>query len=139
KIADILGSRSAELGAAIAALGEKGKDLAASLAAGNIPAVHGLPDSVRTIIESSYGDAVAHVFMVAAPLSILTILAVVFMPNRELGTQPRHEREQTDAAAAAAADPDAELHAAEANLVQVSEAAIAATPRLDDENTTARS
>ncbi|EMR00271.1 drug resistance MFS transporter [Paeniglutamicibacter gangotriensis Lz1y] len=139
KIADILGSRSAELGAAIAALGEQGKDLAASLAAGNIPAVHGLPDSVRTIIESSYGDAVAHIFMVAAPLSLLTILAVVFMPNLELGTQTRHEREQTDAAAAAASDPDAELHAAETNLVQVSEAALAATPHLDDKNTPARS
>jgi len=49
---------------------------------------------------------------------------VAFMPNLELGTQTRHQR--------------AEAEAAEANLVEVSEAAIAATPRLDGENTTAR-
>ena len=124
KVADLMGSKSAELGAAIAALGEKGKDLAASLASGNIPAVHSLPESVRTIIESSYGDAVAHVFMVAAPLSILTILAVAFMPNLELGSQTRHQREQAEAA--------------ERNLAEVSEAAIAATPRPAGEDTLAR-
>ena len=67
KITDILGTKKAELGAAIAALGEKGNDIAASLASGNMPSVHGLPDSVRVIFESSYGEAVAYVFMVAAP------------------------------------------------------------------------
>ena len=124
KVADLMGAKSAELHAAIAGLGEKGKDLAVSLASGNIPAVHALPDSVRTIIESSYGDAVAHVFMIAAPLSILTILAVVFMPNLELGNQTRQQR--------------AEAEAAEQNPAEVSEAALAATPRMDDENASAR-
>ena len=135
KVADLMGSKSAELGAAIAGLGEKGKAVAASLASGNIPAVHSLPDSVRSIIESSYGDAVAYVFMVAAPLSILTILAVVFMPNLELGTQTRHQR--AEAEAAEESNPS-ELESAEQNLVEVSEAAMAATPRTTDENASAR-
>ncbi|GAA5225990.1 MDR family MFS transporter [Paeniglutamicibacter antarcticus] len=135
QVAETLGSKAGELRTAIAALGDQGKDLAASLASGNIPAVHGLPDSVRSIIESSYGDAVAYVFMVAAPLSILTILAVAFLPNLELGNQTRHQREQTNATAQA--EP-VESVAVEVNLAEVSEAAIAATPRLDTENTSAR-
>ncbi|NKG20075.1 MDR family MFS transporter [Paeniglutamicibacter terrestris] len=131
KVADLMAAKSAELGAAIAGLGEKGKDLAASLASGNIPAVHSLPESVRTIIEASYGDAVAYVFIVAAPLSILTILAIVFLPNLELSSQTRHERATADAAEAG---ENSALIEAEENLVEVSEAAIAATPQATTEN-----
>jgi EmrB/QacA subfamily drug resistance transporter len=135
KVADLMAAKSAELGAAIAGLGEKGKDLAASLATGNIPAVHSLPDSVRTIIEASYGDAVAYVFIVAAPLSILTILAIVFLPNLELSSQTRHERATADAAEAG---ENSALIEAEENLVEVSEAAIAATPQATTENPSIR-
>ncbi|MGP9501957.1 MDR family MFS transporter [Specibacter sp. AOP5-B1-6] len=126
KVVDLMAGKSAELQAAIAGLGEKGKDIGAALASGSIPSVHGLPDSVRTIIESSYGDSVAFVFMVAAPLSILTILAVVFMPNLELSSQTRDEREKSDAAASAGLNQ--ELSAAEQNVVDVSEALVAVTP-----------
>lgn len=126
KVVDLMAGKSAELQAAIAGLGEKGKDIGAALTSGSIPSVHGLPDSVRTIIESSYGDSVAFVFMVAAPLSILTILAVVFMPNLELSSQTRDEREKSDAAASAGLNQ--ELSTAEQNLVDVSEALVAVTP-----------
>jgi hypothetical protein len=125
KVADLMASKSAELGAAIAALGEKGKGIGAALASGNIPSVHTLPDSVRIIIESSYGDAVAYVFMVATPLSLLTILAIAFMPNLALSNQTRKQREESDAAAEA----QQVVESAEQNLVEVSEASIAATPR----------
>lgn len=131
KVGDLLGSKSAELQAAIAALGDQGKAIGAAIAGGSIPAVHTLPDSVRTIIESSYGDSVAYIFMIAAPLSILTILAVVFMPNLALSSQTRQERADTDAA-------DAMLEAAELNLVDVSESLIAVTPGMDTEVATAR-
>lgn len=131
KVGDLLGSKSAELQAAIAALGDQGKAIGAAIAGGSIPAVHTLPDSVRTIIESSYGDSVAYIFMIAAPLSILTILAVVFMPNLALSSQTRQERADTDAA-------HATLEAAELNLVDVSEALIAVTPGMDTEDATAR-
>jgi hypothetical protein len=127
KVVDLLGGKAAELQSAIAALGTQGKELASALASGSIPAVHGLPDSVRTIIESSYGDSVAFVFMVAAPLSILTILAVVFLPNLELSTQTRDQREKSDAAATGHRD----LEIAEHTLADVSEALVAVTPGLE--------
>lgn len=134
KVADLMASKSAELGAAISALGEKGKGIGAALASGNIPSVHTLPDSVRIIIESSYGDAVAYVFMVATPLSLLTILAIAFMPNLALSNQTRKQREESDAAAEA----QQVIESAEQNLVEVSEASIAATPRTDGDLDPAR-
>ncbi len=134
KVMDLLGGKAAELQSAITALGAQGKELAAALASGSIPAVHSLPDSVRTIIESSYGDSVAYIFMLAAPLSILTILAVAFMPNLELSTQTRDQRAQSDAAG------HADLEDAERNLADVSEAFVAVTPGLGTEkHATARS
>lgn len=129
KVADLLAGKSAELQAAIAGLGAKGKDIAAALTSGNIPAVHSLPDSVRVIIESAYGDAVGHVFLIAAPLSILTILAVVFLPNLELSSQTRDERAKSDAEAATAVSL---VQEAEQVLVDVSEASVAITPNTEE-------
>ncbi|WP_449374740.1 MDR family MFS transporter [Arthrobacter psychrolactophilus] len=125
KVADLIGSKSAELQAALGALGEKGKEIGLALSSGNIPAVHTLPASVRVIIESSYGDAVAHVFLIAAPLSILTILAIIFLPNLELSSQTRSERATSDAAEAV---KKSALEEAEEVLVEVSEASVAVTP-----------
>ncbi|MEV8181989.1 MDR family MFS transporter [Specibacter sp. NPDC078692] len=129
KVADLLAGKSAELQAAIAGLGEKGKDIATALASGNIPAVHSLPDSVRIIIESAYGDAVGHVFFIAAPLSILTILAIAFLPNLELSSQTREERAKSDAEAATALSL---VQEAEQVLVDVSEASVALTPNAEE-------
>ncbi len=129
KVAELMSSKSSELQAAIGTLGEKGKDIGVALASGNIPAVHTLPESVRVIIESAYGDAVGYVFLVAAPLSILTILAVAFLPNLELSNQTRDERAKSDAEAATAISP---LQEAEQVLVDVSEAAVALTPHTEE-------
>lgn len=133
KVTDLMGERAADLKSAIASLGAGGKDVAAALARGNIPAVHSLPEPVRVVIESAYGDAVAHIFTVAAPLSILTILAVVFLPNLELSTQTRHQRAEAEAAGTDVDVPQAnpELEAAELRLAEVSEATVAVTPTLD--------
>lgn len=129
KVGDLLAGKSAELQAAIAGLGEKGKDIATALASGNIPAVHSLPDSVRIIIESAYGDAVGHVFFIAAPLSILTILAIAFLPNLELSSQTREERAKSDAEAATTLSL---VQEAEQVLVDVSEASVALTPNAEE-------
>lgn len=125
KVVDTMAGRTGELQAAIGALGEKGKEVGAALASGNIPSVHTLPDSIRVIIESVYGDSVAYIFMIAAPLSILTILAVAFLPNLPLSNQTRDQREKSDAADATGHPA---VEEAELVLAEVSEASIAATP-----------
>jgi len=92
RILALMTEKAADLQDAIAHLGEAGKGIATSLASGVLPNVRELPDSVRVIVESAYGDAVATVFLVAAPLAIISIIAAAFMPNSTLGTKNNQER-----------------------------------------------
>ncbi|PQZ95029.1 MFS transporter [Arthrobacter sp. MYb227] len=96
KIPEMLAARKDEIGAAIAALGEGGKEVAAAMSSGTMPAMGALPESIRQIIESVYGDAVAHIFAIAAPLGLITILAVIFLPNLPLSKMTRTERSEVE-------------------------------------------
>lgn len=45
-----------------------------------------LPPAVRELVRAAYGDATGRVFLVAACVSVITILAVSLIPNRPLRT-----------------------------------------------------
>ncbi|BDZ48312.1 hypothetical protein GCM10025867_05530 [Frondihabitans sucicola] len=106
RVTDLIGDKQGALTKAIGALGEKGAAVAKELASGSIPAVSKLPDGVRQIIESAYGQAVANIFLIAAPIAILLVLAVLFMPNKPLTTKTVAERD-TDGGALGGAAEDA--------------------------------
>lgn len=106
RVTDLLGDKQTALTKAIGALGEKGAAVAKELSSGTIPAVSKLPDGVRQIVESAYGQAVANVFLIAAPIAILLVLAVIFMPNRPLTTKTVAERD-TDGGAMGGSAEDA--------------------------------
>jgi len=69
--------------------------------ASSIPDLSTLPGPIRTIVESAYGQGVADVFLIAAPLAIITIVFVCLLPNVELGTKSGIQR-----AAAASSDDE---------------------------------
>ncbi|SKC41526.1 MDR family MFS transporter [Okibacterium fritillariae] len=94
RVSDSLAASTAQLQTALSKLGAEGAKIGEALASGTIPKVSTLPDSVRPIIESAYGDGVAHVFLLAAPLALVTILAIVFLPNLSLGTKTALERRE---------------------------------------------
>lgn len=87
------------LGAAIAQLGEKGADVAAQLSGGTLPEVRLLPEPVRSIIEDFYAQAISHAFIIGIPLAIISLVAILFLPNRPLTTMTTSERASADAAA----------------------------------------
>jgi len=58
----------------------------------SIPDLSTVPGPIRTIIESAYGQGVADVFLIAAPLAIITIVFVCLLPNVELGTKTGIQR-----------------------------------------------
>ncbi len=91
-VASMMLQRSAELKAALVALGKPGKAIGQALANGTLPNVHELPASVRVIVESIYGQAVGGIFQVAAPLAIVTLIAVIFLPNKPLSTKTAVEK-----------------------------------------------
>ena len=59
---------------------------AQTLGGGAIPQVGHLPDFLRVIVETAYGTGVGDVFLAAVPLAIITLIAVMFLPN----VRPRH-------------------------------------------------
>ena len=60
---------------------------AAALGSGTIPKVSELPAAIAVLVESAYGTGVGTVFLYSVPLAVVTLLAVVFIPNAKLGRQ----------------------------------------------------
>jgi hypothetical protein len=46
----------------------------------------GLPEGVRTLVMAAYGDATGRIFLIAAVLSLGTVVAVTLLPNLPLRT-----------------------------------------------------
>ncbi|WP_136709336.1 MDR family MFS transporter [Agromyces sp. H66] len=87
---------------------EQQLEAARTLDGGTIPQISQLPGFLRVIVESAYGTGVGSVFLTAVPLAIVTLVAVLFLPNVTLGTQNAIQRakaeERADAATATPAD-----------------------------------
>lgn len=113
-----LSDRAAEVGAAIAALGEKGKAIAAQLASGSLPTTRDMPESIRIIIEDASAQAISHAFLIGVPLAVLSLIAIVFLPNIPLLRQNnvervREQRRENEFAVATAETGSIPVHVAE--------------------------
>jgi MFS family permease len=60
-------------------LAHLGASPAAGGASGAIPDVSKLPPAVRHVVENAYGVATAHIFLAAAPVALIALLAIVAM------------------------------------------------------------
>lgn len=104
----VLGSRITSL--MLAGLARTGIDPAA-LGGGTsaIPDVSLLPAPIRAIVEASYGEAIADLFLIAVPLGLVALIAVMFLREVPLGTrsgmEQRLAQEVADAVAADAVAP----------------------------------
>ncbi|MFD1722057.1 MDR family MFS transporter [Amnibacterium endophyticum] len=81
RIADLVKSGLAALDPALAQAAGR------SLGGGTVPVVSSLPGPIRTVVESAYGEGIGDVFLLAAPLTLVTLLFIALLPNRPLGTR----------------------------------------------------
>jgi MFS family permease len=95
---DLFAQRKDEIGAAIMTLGEKGAGIAAQLQSGTIPQVSALPEAIRVIVEDIYAQAIAHSFLIAVPLAVVSLIAIIFLPNKPLTRMTTSERVQASEA-----------------------------------------
>jgi hypothetical protein len=58
----------------------------ATLGSGTIPHIALLPPAIRDLVEGAYGFGVGTVFLYSVPLAVITLIAVIFLPNAKLGT-----------------------------------------------------
>ncbi len=107
KIPSLLGEKQGELATAGASLKQTDPEAYAGFmkeyASGQLPTPASMPEIIRPIFEWVYGDGIAHVFLLAAPLAIVTLIAVIFLPNLPLSNQTRTERAESEKEAALAA------------------------------------
>ncbi len=69
-----------------------------------IPDIQSLPGPVRSVVETAYGQGIADVFLAAIPLGIITLIAVILLPNAKLGTKSGVEQLVENAGDAALLD-----------------------------------
>jgi hypothetical protein len=99
---------------------EQQLEAAKTLGSGAIPQISELPGFLRIVVESAYGMGVGSVFLAALPLAIVTLIAVIFLPNARLGTQ--------NAIQLAEAEKTRELEDAEDAAIDSASAAVALAP-----------
>ncbi|KAA9151137.1 MFS transporter [Microbacterium lushaniae] len=91
-VTSLLAGRQAELATAIAGLGPAGASVADQLQSGSLPQVSALPEAVRVIFEQVYATSIAQAFLIAVPLAVISLLAIVFLPNHPLTRMTTAER-----------------------------------------------
>jgi EmrB/QacA subfamily drug resistance transporter len=112
-LADRFAGRRADLVAGAVADGKPGKAALAALQSGETPNVHGLiqggAQHTAAVIQSVFGSAIGELFLVVIPPAVITILALVFLPNKPLGVKTTGQRivgGENDVAASDVAAPD---------------------------------
>jgi EmrB/QacA subfamily drug resistance transporter len=78
-----------------------------------VPDVATLPEPVKGIVESSYGEGIADLFLIAVPLGVIALIAVLFLKEvplgRRSGVEQLLDQEQaSEAAVAEAGTPGAQ-------------------------------
>lgn len=108
-IPNMIADKQSEIASAMAQLGDKAAAVSAQLSSGSLPNLATLPEPIRVIFESVYGDGVASLFAFAAPLAVITVVAVCLIPNQQLRTQTAVERHAGgEGQEAPAAEPEQE-------------------------------
>jgi EmrB/QacA subfamily drug resistance transporter len=121
--------RKDDIGAALMTLGEKGVAIGEQLQSGTIPQVSALPESIRVIVEDIYAQAIAHSFLIAVPLAVISLIAIIFLPNKPLTrmtTTERAEALEADLATVSTSEGMAALDAT--GTVRVPDAAAPSRP-----------
>jgi MFS family permease len=91
-VTDLFAASREALTAAIVNLGADGAAVADQLQSGTLPQVTALPDSVRVIVEDIYAQGIAHSFLIAVPLAVISLIAILFLPNVPLTRMTTSER-----------------------------------------------
>ncbi|WP_431803062.1 MDR family MFS transporter [Microbacterium sp. bgisy203] len=108
KVTQLVGERKEDIQAAIMSLGDKAQYWAEQLQSGSLPKVSAMPEALRTVFESIYGTGISHAFLIGVPFAVLSLVAIVFLPNKPLTTMTTTERlEASEADVATVSVPEA--------------------------------
>ncbi|WP_199224004.1 MDR family MFS transporter [Paraconexibacter algicola] len=72
---------------------------------GAVPDISALPEPARRVVEHAYGTGIAEVFLLAAPLGVVVLLALLTLKEVPLGSRSGIDIARERAARTAASDP----------------------------------
>jgi len=98
RVAELFTDRTNEIGQAIMTLGDKAQFWGEQLSSGALPEVSTMPEVLRVIIEDIYAQGISHSFLIAVPFAVVSLLAIVFLPNKPLTRMTTSERIQASEA-----------------------------------------
>ncbi|MFT4029706.1 MAG: MDR family MFS transporter [Protaetiibacter sp.] len=104
RITDLVAERKDDIASALASLGAEASTWAEQLQSGSLPKVSTMPDALRVVFEDIYANGISHSFLIAVPFAVVSLAAIVFLPNKPLTRMTTSER----------------IHASEADLATVS-------------------
>jgi len=94
RVTELVTERTDDIMAALASLGADAQTWAAQLQSGTLPQVSAMPEALRVVFEDIYANGISHSFLIAVPFAVLSLLAIVFLPNKPLTTMTTTERLQ---------------------------------------------
>ncbi len=92
RVIDLVAERKDDITAAIMSLGDKAQYWADQLQSGALPRVADMPEALRVIFEDIYANGISHSFLIAVPFAVISLLAIVFLPDKPLTTMTTTER-----------------------------------------------
>ncbi len=98
KVVELVTDRGADIQAALMGLGADGAVWAKQLESGTMPQVSAMPETLRILFEDIYATGISHSFLIAVPFAVLSLAAILFLPNVPLTRMTTQERMHADAA-----------------------------------------
>ncbi|WP_455133892.1 MDR family MFS transporter [Microbacterium aurum] len=98
KVIDLVAERKDDITAALMSLGHKAQYWGEQLQSGSLPKVSAMPEALRVVFEDIYGSGISHSFLIAVPFAVISLIAIVFLPNKSLTTMTTTERMQASEA-----------------------------------------
>ncbi|PZU44794.1 MAG: MFS transporter [Microbacterium sp.] len=92
RVTDLVTDRKDDITAAVMSLGDKAQYWADQLQSGSLPKVSAMPEALRVVFEDIYANGISHSFLIAVPFAVVSLLAIVFLPNKPLTTMTTTER-----------------------------------------------
>ena len=98
RVVDLVAERKDDITAAIMSLGDKAQYWSDQLQSDALPKVAEMPEALRVVFEDIYANGISHSFLIAVPFAVVSLLAIVFLPNKSLTTMTTTERIQASEA-----------------------------------------
>jgi hypothetical protein len=94
RVTDLVVERQDDIAKAIASLGAEAPKWAEILQSGTLPKVSEMPEALRIVIEDIYANGISHSFLIAVPFAVISLIAILFLPNKPLTRMTNVERAQ---------------------------------------------